>query len=82
MSIRRSTKPSTKANETMKIELRMDSNGIPYLELVVQTEYGKKPFNEQGLERFISLARQKGLRIQNESSFDTSNDYASIRINE
>lgn len=66
----------------MKIELKMDSNGVPYLELIVDTNYGKKSFDEQGLERFISLARQKGLTIKNESSFDTSNDYASIRINE
>jgi len=65
----------------MRIELKIDSKGVPYLELECATILGRDVRSDL-LERFISLAREKGLVIKNESSLDSANDYASIRVNE
>lgn len=64
----------------MKIELMIDEQGEPYLSLLSQKDYGRKPIEDQLLSRFISLAREKGIVMRNEDSFEHSSDYATVRI--
>ncbi len=67
----------------MKIILKVDCEGEPYLALL-----SEKPvlFNNvqcvesELLERFISKAKERGVKIQNESSEGSSDGYASIRL--
>lgn len=62
----------------MKIELRVDYGGVSYLELTAKGD----GITENMLKLFIREARQKGIDIKNESSIDSSDNYASIRIKE
>lgn len=62
------------------IKVKLDYDGRPYLELMAKESYGEKNPEAQMIELFIRQARTKGIIIKNESSFDTSDDYASIRI--
>jgi len=64
----------------MKIELKIDNNAIPYLELNCSEIIGRDVRSDL-LEHFIKLAKEKGLVIKNESDFYHSNNYATIRIN-
>lgn len=62
----------------MTITLKLDYDGNPYLELIAQ-DYN--PSAEcQLLEFFIKQARAHGLHIKTESSYEGSNDYATIRL--
>ena len=63
----------------MRIELKIDNKGMPYLELECADVIGRDVRSDL-LERFISLAKERGLIIKNESTFDTCDTYASIRI--
>lgn len=64
----------------MNLTLHIDNNGRPYLELNTDGWKLSQNSEDELLEFFISEARKKGIVIVNESSFDTSNNYASIRI--
>ena len=67
----------------MKISLKIDYNGEPYIVML-----SEKPVNyhtiqctdAELLERFISEAKERGVEFKNEADFDTRNDYASIRL--
>jgi len=64
----------------MKIELKINTNGEPYLELYAG-EHGYD-VKQELLKLFIKESKEKGLFIKNESGFELSDDYASIRINQ
>jgi hypothetical protein len=61
----------------MEIELKIDEKGNPYLSLYAG-DYGNDTLQDL-LELFISRAKEKGLVVKNESSFETADDYISIR---
>lgn len=63
------------------IRIKLDYDGNPYLEVMTKEDYGKENIENEAIEVFIRKARENGIIIKNESSFDTSNDYATIRIN-
>jgi len=63
----------------MQIDLRIDSNGKPYLVLLCD---GQDNTANDALEYFIAQARGGGVVIQNESSLETDSRYASIRLKE
>ena len=62
----------------MKIELKIDYDGKPYIELYAG-DYGEDT-KQDLLELFIREAKRKGIVIKNEGDFETSDTYASIRI--
>ncbi len=64
----------------MKIELKIDYDGKPYIELYAGN-YGKDTLQDL-LELFIRRAKDKGVYIKNEADSDISDKYATIRINE
>lgn len=64
----------------MEIKLHINDNGRPYLEFNTNTDELCRNSEDELLEFFISEARKKGIVIVNESSFDTLNNCASIRI--
>ena len=61
----------------MKIELKIDYEGNPYLEL--NAGFPRRVEDEL-LEHFIRKALEKGIEIKNEADMDTRTDYASIRL--
>lgn len=64
----------------MPIEIKLDYDGKPYLELHAEESNGKKDPENQMIELFIRKAKSKGIVIKNESSFEMADDYASIRL--
>ena len=64
----------------MRIELRMDYDGEPYLLLLSEKSATSPTIASEVLERFISQARRRGIVMKQESSFEFCNDYASIRL--
>jgi len=62
----------------MKIELKIDYDGKPYIELLS----GREDTMDDLLQLFIREALEKGIYIKNEADMDTRDDYASIRIND
>ena len=60
------------------IEIKLDYEGNPYLELIVETM--GQTAEDKILEVFIRKSKEKGVIFINESSFETSDHYASIRI--
>jgi hypothetical protein len=62
----------------MKIELKIDYDGKPYLELYAG-DYGEDT-KQDLLELFIREAKRKGIYIKNEGGYESSDTYASIRI--
>ncbi len=69
----------------MKILLKLDYDGRPYIVLVSQKSlcYNTEQCVESELlEYFIRQARKKGIEIKNESDMESRNDYASIRLKE
>ena len=65
----------------MRLELKIDYDGNPYIEMVVGTGLHKSA-EQQLLELFIRKALECGVRVENEADMDTRTDYASIRIEE
>ncbi len=64
----------------MKIELRLDCDGNPYLEL-----YAARLSNDvenQALRLFIRRALDEGIKIVNEAGENGCDNYASIRLRE
>lgn len=66
----------------MRIELRVDFSGKPYIELIANKSYPHETAEEGLLQYFIREAKQNGLVIKNESCYETSDGYASIRLRE
>ena len=67
----------------MKISLKVDYDGEPYLVLLSQKpalHHTEQCTESELLELFIRKAKQRGLIIKNESDMDTRDDYASIRL--
>jgi hypothetical protein len=65
--------------EVMRLEICLDYNGRPYIELLSQRE---KSAEDQLLEYFIREAKYRGIKFVNEANPDTRNDYATIRLKE
>jgi hypothetical protein len=64
----------------MRIDLQVDDDGNPFLELLSEEDVMHPSVESQLLENFIRMAREKGLVIVNETNMNSRNDYASIRI--
>jgi hypothetical protein len=66
----------------MKILLKLDYDGNPYIVLVSQKLMStiEQCIEDELLERFVELAFRNGVEIKNEADLDTRVDYASIRI--
>ena len=72
----------------MKILLKLDYDGNPYIVLVSQKLMStiEQCIEDELLERFVELAFRNGVEIKNEKVYtfkadlDTRVDYASIRI--
>jgi len=66
----------------MKILLKLDYDGNPYIVLVSQKLISLEGqcIEDEVLERFVELAFRNGVEIKNEADLDTRVDYASIRI--
>ena len=67
----------------MRICLKLDFDGEPYLLLSADTKSGGVVQDIEGetLELFIKKAKQNGIMIKNEAGNESiRNDYASIRI--
>ena len=60
------------------IKIKLDYNGNPYIEISCDEHVGNH--EDQITTLFIRKARDKGLVVKNESSFETSNSYISIRL--
>ena len=60
----------------MKLELKIDYEGNPYLECY-QSGSG---MSDELMEIFIRKTKKEGLIVVNESSFDHVDDYISIRL--
>ncbi len=66
----------------MKIELCIDKNGIPYIDLDAYGTGYCRDVKDKLLELFIKKAKENGVEIQNESEYEFDNTFASIRIKE
>ena len=67
----------------MKISLKIDFDGEPYIELLSENsiiESEEERTLSDLLELFVRKARNNGIEIKNESDMETRSDYASIRI--
>jgi tRNA U38,U39,U40 pseudouridine synthase TruA len=66
----------------MKILLKLDYDGNPYIVLVSQKLMStiEQCIEDELLERFVELAFRNGVEIKNEADLDSRTDYASIRI--
>lgn len=69
----------------MKIALKLDYSGEPYIVLLSEKptlSRAEQCTDAELLELFIRKAKVQGLVIKNESDMDSRNDYASIRLGE
>ena len=64
----------------MEIKLKIDYEGEPYLVLLSEKSAISPSLSSDTLELFIRQARRRGIVIKNESSLETANGYASIRL--
>lgn len=62
------------------LEIKLDYDGQPYLEITCDEHHGEH--EDMITNLFIKKARQNGVIVKNESSFETSNSYISIRPKE
>lgn len=65
----------------MGIKLDLDYEGRPYLILTADVYGASKAYEDMLIEQFIRKAKRNGVFIKNESNFNTSDCYATIRIN-
>ena len=68
----------------MKIILRVDFDGNPYLQLESGNSYpvDETTAESELLEYFIREGQKRGIKIKNESGSDVRDDYATIRFKE
>ena len=68
----------------MKIILRVDFDGNPYLQLESCNSYpvDEDTAESELLEFFIREGQKRGIKIKNESGSDVRDDYATIRFKE
>ena len=67
----------------MKISLKVDYDGEPYIVLLSEKPalaHTEQCVEGELLEHFIKEAKRRGLVIKNEADMQTRDDYASIRL--